>query len=84
MYSLHSFLQTRRYRVEDKSSYESNESLIELSARALRYYDEEADDYFEAEGDIDSARLGIPCAERFLAGDCDKTEQEFTLESEID
>ncbi|HLB65994.1 MAG TPA: hypothetical protein VJJ78_00130 [Candidatus Saccharimonadales bacterium] len=79
-----SFRQTRRYRIECPDDYSSNEEMAELSSSFLRYYDPEEDDFYEGRGDISAARLGILCAEQFLAGNCAKTEQQILRDSEID
>jgi hypothetical protein len=79
-----SFRQTRRYRIECPDDYESNEQMAKLSSATLRYYDPEEDDYFERQGDIDAARIGILCAEEFLKGNCQKTRDLILNESEID
>ena len=81
--SVDSFLQTRRYRIECPEQYSSNKELAELSSAYLRYFDEEAGEYFEEQGRIEEAYLGILCAERFLAGHCTKTRNQILKESEI-
>lgn len=79
-----SFRQTRGYAITDVDSYGSDEELAESSSRFLRYYDSEEDEYYEKEGDVRAALLGIACAKTFLAGECAKTRSEILLESEID
>jgi hypothetical protein len=79
-----SFRQTRGYRITDADSYGSDEELAESSARFLRYYDPEEDEFYEKEGDVRAALLGIACAKRFLSGECIKTRSDILLESEID
>ncbi len=83
-FTLDSFRQARRYRAFCPDDYASNEELVELSSSGLMYYEPDIDDYESDSGDPAAAWLGVLCAERFLAGECDKTLQEFTLESEID
>ena len=83
-FHIDSFRQARRYRAFSPEDYTSREELAKMSSQSLQYYDPETDDFYSQRGNEASTWLGIPCAERFLAGDCDKTAQEFTLESEID
>ena len=79
-----SFRQTRRYRIICPEDYSSNDELAELSSRYLRYYDPEEDEFWEEKGRMDSAYIGIACAERFLSGACPKSRDQILNESEID
>jgi hypothetical protein len=82
--TIDAFRQTRRYRLQNPEDYETNEEMAEASARFLRYYDSETDEFYEKEGDVDAAHLGIKCAEHFLAGLCTKSLTQIVVESDID
>ncbi len=79
-----SFLQTRRYGIEDPGAYESDEALAELSADALLYFDDESVDDQPDTGNYDAALLGAKCARKVLSGLCELGRDEVLRNSEID
>lgn len=79
-----SFLQTRRYGIDDPDNYSSDEALAKLSADALLYCDPDTGEMFEDTGDYDAALLGAKCARAVLSGLCAQDRDEVLFKSEID
>jgi hypothetical protein len=82
--TLDSFLQTRRYGIEDPDSYSSDEALAEQSASALLYCDEDSGEIVEDTGDYDAALLGAQCARMVLSGLCKLSKDVVLRSSDID
>ncbi len=84
IYTADSFKQSRRYKLLCSEDYSSDEELATLSARSLRYFDDEVGDFDETTGDLRASQLGVACARVFLKGECDKSLIEIIRESDLD